>query len=289
MSEKTVAAKLLIKPGTAIWTSRPDRLALVGELPGGAAVVASAGEAAVALGFVDDAAGARAALDTHAAGPAREGVTISACYPKANKTDINRDTLWPIFMEYRLRPNGVAALDATWSAMRYRALKAGETFHGLGSGRAPRAPLERDGFARVEVPRVRLLQRLPRVCTEEDDLEGLVIVPIPVRLLPIGICSERPADVGAELVEVDERALAQVVDDEEVLDGHESGSGVEVRAHGLSKDSHPCFEERIGRFAVIFPSETIRGDGEVFEELRGSLVVLERVAGSIAPDFDRML
>ena len=35
-------------------------------------------------------------------------------------------------MEYRLRPNGVAALDATWSAMRYRALKAGETFHGLG-------------------------------------------------------------------------------------------------------------------------------------------------------------
>ena len=46
-------------------------------------------------------------LDAHAAGLAREGVTSWACYPKANKTDINRDTLWPIFMEYRLRPNGV--------------------------------------------------------------------------------------------------------------------------------------------------------------------------------------
>ena len=71
-------------------------------------------------------------LDAHAAGLAREGATIGACSPKANQTDINRDTLWPIFMEHRLRPNGVAALDDVWSAVRYRALKAGETFHGVG-------------------------------------------------------------------------------------------------------------------------------------------------------------
>jgi len=38
-------------------------------------------------------------LDAHAAGLAREGVTIGACYPKANKADINRGRLWPIFME----------------------------------------------------------------------------------------------------------------------------------------------------------------------------------------------
>lgn len=132
MSDKTVAAKLLIKPGTALWVSHPDRLALVGPLPADVAVVAGAGEAQVALVFVDAAAGARTVLDEHAAGLARDGVTIWACYPKANKTDINRDTLWPIFMEYRMRPNGVAALDAVWSAMRYRALKAGETFHGMG-------------------------------------------------------------------------------------------------------------------------------------------------------------
>ena len=77
-------------------------------------------------------AGARTVLAAHAAGLAREGVTSWACYPKANQTDINRDTLWPIFIEYGLRPNGVAALDDVWSAMRYRALKAGETFHGMG-------------------------------------------------------------------------------------------------------------------------------------------------------------
>lgn len=132
MSEKTVAAKLLIKPGTALWVSHPDRLALVGALPAEVAVVDGAGVAQVALVFVDDAAGARTVLDVHAPELAREGVTIWACYPKANQTDINRDTLWPIFMEYRLRPNGVAALDDVWSAMRSRALKAGETFHGHG-------------------------------------------------------------------------------------------------------------------------------------------------------------
>lgn len=85
-------------------------------------------EAAVALVFADDAASVRAVLDAHAAGLAREGLTIWACYPKANRTDINRDTLWPILMEYGLRPNGVASLDAAWSAMRYRALRPGETF-----------------------------------------------------------------------------------------------------------------------------------------------------------------
>ena len=93
MSEKTVAGKLLIKPGAALWASHPDRLALVGELPAGTTVVGSAGGAAVALVFVNDAAGARDALDAHAAGLAREGVTIWACYPKANRTDFTRDTL----------------------------------------------------------------------------------------------------------------------------------------------------------------------------------------------------
>ena len=89
-------------------------------------------DATVAVVFADDAASVRTVLDAHAAGLAREGVTIWACYPKANRTDINRDTLWPILREYGLRPNGVAALDDTWSAMRYRALRPGEAFKGVG-------------------------------------------------------------------------------------------------------------------------------------------------------------
>lgn len=130
MSEKTVAAKLLIRPGTALWLSHPDRLGLIGALPAGVTVTGAPGEATVALVFADDAASVRAVLDAHAAGLAREGPTTWACYPKANRTDVNRDTLWPILLEYGLRPNGVAALDQTWSAMRYRALRPGETFKG---------------------------------------------------------------------------------------------------------------------------------------------------------------
>ena len=34
MSAKTMAEKLLIKPGTTLWSSHPDRLHLVEPLPG---------------------------------------------------------------------------------------------------------------------------------------------------------------------------------------------------------------------------------------------------------------
>jgi hypothetical protein len=47
-------------------------------------------------------------------------------YPKGNKTDINRDTLWPILAEYGMRPIGQVAVDAVWSALRFRPLKEGE-------------------------------------------------------------------------------------------------------------------------------------------------------------------
>ena len=133
MSEKTLAAKLQIKATTALWVSHPERAGLIGELPAGAALVADAAAATVAVGFVDDEAGARRLLDAHGRALAREGVTIWLCYPKANRTDINRDTLWKIVGAYGLRPNGVAALDETWSAMRYRALAPGETFKGFGA------------------------------------------------------------------------------------------------------------------------------------------------------------
>ena len=67
MTEKTVAAKLGIKLGTALWVSHPDRLALVGVLPAGATVAAAPREATVALVFADDAASVRAVLAAHRA------------------------------------------------------------------------------------------------------------------------------------------------------------------------------------------------------------------------------
>ena len=122
---KTVADKLLIKPNTTYWSSHADRTALIDPLPAGVQPVAAPDQAAVALVFADDAASLRALLQTHQdhlAAPA----ALWIAYPKGNRTDINRDTLWPMLTEYGLRPITQVALDDTWSALRFRPLKPGE-------------------------------------------------------------------------------------------------------------------------------------------------------------------
>ena len=125
MSTKTVADKLLIKPNTTVWASHPERLGLVGALPAGAETVEGPAGATAALVFADDAATVRGVLDAHKddlAGPA----VFWVAYPKANRTDINRDSLWPILTEYGLRPVGQVAIDGVWSALRFRPLQPGE-------------------------------------------------------------------------------------------------------------------------------------------------------------------
>jgi hypothetical protein len=47
-------------------------------------------------------------------------------YPKANRADLNRDTLWPVLGEYGMRPISQVAVDEVWSALRFRPLKPGE-------------------------------------------------------------------------------------------------------------------------------------------------------------------
>jgi hypothetical protein len=125
MAEKTVAEKLGIKPGKTVWTSHPDRFAEIGELPAGANLTSDLAAAAVAVLYADDAQSARDLLDAHQADVTKPPAVWFA-YPKANRTDINRDTLWPIVVEYGLRPNGQIALDEVWSALRFRANKPGE-------------------------------------------------------------------------------------------------------------------------------------------------------------------
>ena len=75
---KTTAAKLLIKPGAALWLSHPDRVGLVGALPAGVIVTGGPEESTVALVFADDAASVRAVVDADAAAIAREGRMRSA-------------------------------------------------------------------------------------------------------------------------------------------------------------------------------------------------------------------
>jgi hypothetical protein len=125
MSTKTVADKLLIKQDASVWLSHAEQLARIGPLPAGACVVGELGSATVALVFADAAATARDILTAHGAQLA-EKLIFWVAYPKGNKADINRDTLWPILAEYGMRPIAQVAIDPIWSALRFRPIKSGE-------------------------------------------------------------------------------------------------------------------------------------------------------------------
>jgi hypothetical protein len=125
MAAKSIAEKLQIKPDTTVWVSPFDHLELVGTLPHGVRQSHTFEDATVAIIFVDGEATARARLDRHRHSITKPSI-LWVAYPKGNRADINRDSLWPILGEYGMRPNGQVAVDATWSALRFRPLKPGE-------------------------------------------------------------------------------------------------------------------------------------------------------------------
>ena len=128
MSERSLAAKLLLKPGDLVWVSDAARADVLGPLPEDARVAAGGRldtAARVAVVFVDDAAAARAAFDADAAALMAVPV-VWVLYPKANRSDINRDSLWRLIAPYGLRPITNVAVDDTWSALRFRPLRPDE-------------------------------------------------------------------------------------------------------------------------------------------------------------------
>jgi hypothetical protein len=125
MSTKTVAEKLLLRPGSAVWLSDATRGALIGPLPDGVRRVDGPDVATTAIVFADSAASLREMLSAyrdHLSGPS----ILWIAYPKGGRADINRDTLWPILADYGMRPNSQVALDDVWSALRFRANRPGE-------------------------------------------------------------------------------------------------------------------------------------------------------------------
>jgi hypothetical protein len=125
VSTKTVADKLLIKPNTTVWSTNAEHLARVEGLPESARVVDGPAEATTALIFADDAASVRSTLTAHQ-DDLTKPTNVWIAYPKGNRADINRDSLWPIVAEYGMRPIGQIAIDEVWSALRFRPLKEGE-------------------------------------------------------------------------------------------------------------------------------------------------------------------
>jgi hypothetical protein len=112
VSGRSLAAKLLVKAGDLVWVSDPGRVAVLGPLPDNTRVAAGGG--------VD-----RAAFDAEAA--ALKAVPVVwVLYPKANRSDVNRDSLWRLIAPYGLRPITNVAVDDTWSALRFRPLRPDE-------------------------------------------------------------------------------------------------------------------------------------------------------------------
>jgi hypothetical protein len=122
---KTIAEKLLIKSNSTVWLNEPARLPLLTPMPEGVRETGMLATAGTAVIFVENADGVRAQMAEHRVDLDKPGAFWIA-YPKGNKADINRDTLWPIVADFDMRPCGQVAIDERWSALRFRMNKPGE-------------------------------------------------------------------------------------------------------------------------------------------------------------------
>lgn len=125
MARTSVAQKLLIDPDSTVWLSHAAHADLVDPLPEGVLRADGPDEAATAVVFADDAAAVREVLAEHGDDLALPRA-LWVAYPKGNRTDVNRDTLWPILAEHGLRPVAQVSLGEVWSALRFRPLREGE-------------------------------------------------------------------------------------------------------------------------------------------------------------------
>ena len=82
-------------------------------------------QATTAVLFVADESSLRVALAGN--GPDLGRVSVFwVVYPKGGRSDLDRDSLWPIVAELGLRPIAQVAVDDVWSALRFRPLAPGE-------------------------------------------------------------------------------------------------------------------------------------------------------------------
>ena len=127
MSEKTVAQKLLIKPGYKVLIVNPPAgySELLGELPAGATLQTGlAGPVDLVQVFV----ASQKDLETQLA--RLKPLFTPKCilwvsYHKGTskvKTDINRDTIWPYARSVGLDAVSMISVDEDWSAMRLKAI-----------------------------------------------------------------------------------------------------------------------------------------------------------------------
>lgn len=124
-ASRDIAAKLQIKPGSSLWVSDEAVLDSIGPLPAEVSPASSPAAATAALFVASDKASLHTLLRRHRSALAHPSV-LWVAYPKANRIDLSRDTVWPVLVEHDLRPIGQASIGDTWSAMRFRPRKPGE-------------------------------------------------------------------------------------------------------------------------------------------------------------------
>ena len=122
MTEKTVAEKTRIKPGTTIAVlNRVEGVVESLGLPGDARFVAPA-EARLVFLFASTCTELEAQMPP-AVAALSSGAALWVFYRKGSKAaglDMNRDSIWAIAEKMDLRPLGLVSIDDTWSAFRLR-------------------------------------------------------------------------------------------------------------------------------------------------------------------------
>lgn len=120
---RSIAEKLQIKPNTELLfgPSTPEQRALLDPLPEGVTVVdgIERNTSDVAVMFASD----RDELDALLIDVLPLLATPRAIwigYPKGNKTDINRDSIWKRAEEFGWTLNGNISLSDTWSSVRLK-------------------------------------------------------------------------------------------------------------------------------------------------------------------------
>jgi len=125
VTEKTVAEKAHIKPGTsiAVLNPAPGVIESLG-LPADVVFVEPA-EAQLVFLFVNTCAELEAQMPPAVVGLA-PGAAIWVFYRKGSKAaglDMNRDSVWAVAERLDMRPLGLVGIDDSWSAFRLRRAK----------------------------------------------------------------------------------------------------------------------------------------------------------------------
>ena len=128
MTTSPLTKKLQVKPGRTLVVlgAPPGFLKLLEPFPEGARRLPSLrGKVDILLVFVRTLRQALAIVGKAKRGLVDKGI-LWVCYPKlssASAGELSRDVLWKALEPHGLGPVSMVAIDATWSAMRFRVVR----------------------------------------------------------------------------------------------------------------------------------------------------------------------